>query len=111
MSLPGEASLEEVLHHPPREAWPLARVLNGVSMKMGRTGLLAQPRHGPEAGKSADPRSQNADTITPDHHVVSQHDNCSNGAYLGTTLLSSNLVKGSSYNATVVLSKVRCIKR
>lgn len=36
--------------------------------------------------------------------------NFSNGAYSGRTLLSWNLVKGSSYNATVVLSKIRCIK-
>ena len=27
-SLSGEAAPEEVLHHPPHEAWPLARVLN-----------------------------------------------------------------------------------
>ena len=32
-------------------------------MKVGRTDLLAQPRHGPQAGKFGDPRSQNADTI------------------------------------------------
>ena len=60
-SKPSEAAPEEVLCHPPREAWPLARVLNALSMKMGRTGLLAQPRRGPQAGKSGDPRSQNAD--------------------------------------------------
>ena len=35
--------------------------------------------------------------------------NCSNGAYSGRTLLPWNLVKGSSYNATAVLSKIRCI--
>ena len=28
----------------------------------GHTGLLAQPRRGPQAGKSGDPRSQNADS-------------------------------------------------
>ena len=28
----------------------------------GPYGLLAQPRRGPQAGKSGDPRSQNADT-------------------------------------------------
>ena len=61
-SLPEEAALEEVLHHPPREAWPLARVLNALLMKMGLTGLLAKPRHGPQVGKSGDPRSQNADS-------------------------------------------------
>ena len=31
-------------------------------MKMGRTGPLAKPRRGPQAGKSGDPRSQNADS-------------------------------------------------
>ena len=31
-------------------------------VKMGRAGLLAQPRRGPQAGKSGDPRSQNADS-------------------------------------------------
>ena len=36
--------------------------------------------------------------------------NCRNGAYSGRKLISWNLVKGSSYNATVVLRKIRCIK-
>ena len=36
--------------------------------------------------------------------------NVRNGAYSGRTLIPWNLVKGSSYNATVVLSKIRCIK-
>ena len=63
MSLPGEAAPEEVLHHPPHEAWPLARFLNALSMKMGRTDLPAQPRRGPQAGKSGDPHSQNIDKL------------------------------------------------
>ena len=29
---------------------------------VGRTGPLAEPRPGPQAGKSGDPRSQNADS-------------------------------------------------
>ena len=62
MSLPGEAAPEEVLRRPPREAWPIVRVLNALSMKMGRAGPLAQPCRGPQAGKSGDPRSQNADS-------------------------------------------------
>ena len=33
-----------------------------LSTKMGHTGLLAQPRRGPQAGKSGDPRSQNTDS-------------------------------------------------
>ena len=61
-SPPGEAAPEGVLRRPPREAWPLARVLNALLMKMGRIGLLAQPHRGPQAGKSGDPRSQNADS-------------------------------------------------
>ena len=36
--------------------------LDSLLMKMGRTGLLAKPRRGPQAGKSGDPRSQNADS-------------------------------------------------
>ena len=54
---PGEAAPEEVLRRPPREAWSLARVSNALLMKMGRTGLLAQRRRGPQAGKSGDPCS------------------------------------------------------
>ena len=61
-SVPGEDAPEEVLRRSPREAWPLTRVLNALLMKMGRTGLLAQPRRGPQAGKSGDPRSQNTDS-------------------------------------------------
>ena len=30
--------------------------------KTGRTGPLVEPRHGPQADKSGDPRSQNADS-------------------------------------------------
>ena len=37
--------------------------LDSLLMKMGRTGLLAKPRRGPQAGKSGDPRSQNTDNI------------------------------------------------
>ena len=36
--------------------------------------------------------------------------NCRNGAYWGRTLYLEILVKGSSYNATAVLSKIICIK-
>ena len=61
MSLPGEAVTEEDLHRPPREAWPLARVLSLVLMKMGRTGPPLEPRRKPQAGKSGDPHSQNTD--------------------------------------------------
>ena len=37
--------------------------LESLLVKMGRTGPLAEPRRGPQAGKSGDPRSQNTDTI------------------------------------------------
>ena len=39
--------------------------LDSLLMKMGRTGLPAKPRRGPQAGKSGDPRSQNADSSPP----------------------------------------------
>ena len=35
--------------------------LEYLLVKMGRTGLLEEPRRGPQAGKSGDPSSQNAD--------------------------------------------------
>ena len=35
--------------------------LDSLLVKMGHTGLLAKPRHWPQAGKSGDPCSQNAD--------------------------------------------------
>ena len=37
--------------------------LECLLVKMGRTGPLAEPRRGPQAGKSGDPRSQNADIL------------------------------------------------
>ena len=57
MSLPGEAAPEEVLRRPPREA------LGCLVDEDGPYGLLAQPRRGPQAGKSGDPRSQSADSL------------------------------------------------
>src|SRR3954470_3179118 len=62
MSQPDEAAPEEAPCRPPREAWPLARVLGLVLMKMGRAGPPFEPRRRPQAGKSRDPRSQNADS-------------------------------------------------
>ena len=35
--------------------------LESLLVKMGRTGPLAEPRRGPQAGKSGDPHFQNAD--------------------------------------------------
>src|SRR3954468_23143478 len=62
MSQPDEALPEEALCRPPREAWPLARVLGLVLMKMGRAGPPFEPRRRLQAGKSGDPHSQNADS-------------------------------------------------
>ena len=36
--------------------------LQSLLVKMGRTGLLAEPRRGPQAGKSGGPISQNTDS-------------------------------------------------
>ena len=36
--------------------------LGCLLVKIGRTGPLAEPRRGPQAGKSRDPRSQNTDS-------------------------------------------------
>ena len=53
----------------------------------------------------------NIETITPDHHVVLRNDELSQRCTLGeNTILSWNFSEGSPYNATIVLSKIRCIK-
>ena len=39
--------------------------LECLLVKMGRTGPLVEPRCGPQAGKSGDPRSQDADRFGP----------------------------------------------
>ena len=36
--------------------------LECLLVKMGHTGQLVEPRRGPQAGKSGDPHSQNADS-------------------------------------------------
>src|SRR3954467_9141025 len=54
--------LAEASCRPPHEAWPLARVLSLVWMRRGRVGPPLEPRRRPQAGKSGDPRSQNADS-------------------------------------------------
>ena len=55
-SQPGDAAPEEVLCRLPREG------LESLLVKMGRTGPLVEPSRGPQAGKSGDPCSQNADS-------------------------------------------------
>ena len=42
--------------------------LEYLLVKIGRMGSLAEPHRGPQAGKSGDPHSQNADTrACPEH--------------------------------------------
>ena len=52
----------------------------------------------------------NVELITPNHHVVSRHDELSQRCILRRTLIPWNFSEGSSYNASAVLSKIRCIK-
>jgi hypothetical protein len=52
----------------------------------------------------------NVEPITPDHHVVSQHDELSQRCILRENTFILKLSERSFYNATVVLSKIRCIK-
>ena len=48
----------------PSASWGLAprEGLECLLVKMGRTGPLAEPHRGPQAGKSGDPRSQDVDS-------------------------------------------------
>ena len=48
--------------------------------------------------------------LIPDHHVVSQHEELSQWCILGQNTYALKFSKGSSYNATAVLRKIRCIK-
>ena len=52
----------------------------------------------------------NVEPITPNHHVVSQHDELSQRCILRENTYTLKFSGGSSYNATIVLSKIRCIK-
>ena len=52
----------------------------------------------------------NVELITPDHHVVSRHDKLSQRCILRENTYTLKFSEGSSYNATAVLSKIRCIK-
>ena len=57
------------------------------------------------------PLYANEESITLDHHEVLRNDELSQRCTLGeNTILSWNFSEGSPYNATVVLSKIRCIK-
>ena len=52
----------------------------------------------------------NIELITPDHHVVSRHDELSQRCILMENTYTLKFTKGSYYNATTELSKIRCIK-
>ena len=52
----------------------------------------------------------NIELITPDDHVVSWHDKLLQRRILRENTYTLKFGEGSSYNATAVLSKIRCIK-
>ena len=52
----------------------------------------------------------NVELITPDHHVVSRHDELWQWCILRENTCTLKFSERSSYNATAVLSKIRCIK-
>ena len=52
----------------------------------------------------------NVELITPDHHVVSRHDELSQWCILTENTYTLKFSERSSYNATAELSKIRCIK-
>ena len=52
----------------------------------------------------------NVELITPDHHVVSRHDELSQRCILRENTCTLKFSERSSYNSTPVLSKIRCIK-
>ena len=52
----------------------------------------------------------NVELITPDHHVVSRHDELLQQCILRENTYTLKFSKGSTYNATAELSKIRSIK-
>ena len=52
----------------------------------------------------------NVEPITPDHDVVSQHEELLQWCILRENTYTLKFSKGSSYNAIAILSKIRCIK-
>ena len=52
----------------------------------------------------------NVELITPDHHVVSRHDELWQWCILRENTFTLKFSERSSYNATAELSKIRCIK-
>ena len=59
---------------------------------------------------SLHPLYLNVELITPDHHVVSRHEELLQRCILWENTYTLKFSKGSSYNATAILSKIRCIK-
>src|SRR6266511_1110287 len=53
----------------------------------------------------------NVELITPDHHVVSRHEELYQRCILRENTYTLKFSKGSSYNATAELSKIRCINK
>ena len=52
----------------------------------------------------------NVELITSNHHVVSRREELLQRCILGENTYTLKFSEGSSYNATAVLSKIRCIK-
>ena len=52
----------------------------------------------------------NVELITPDHHVVSQHEELSQWCILRENTYTLKFSERLPYNATAVVSKIRCIK-
>ena len=52
----------------------------------------------------------NVELIKPDHHVVSRHDELSRRCILKENTCTLKFSERSSYNATVIQSRIRCIK-
>ena len=59
---------------------------------------------------SLHPLYVNVELITPGHHVVSQHKELSQWCILRENTCTLKFSERSSYNATAVLRKIRCIK-
>src|SRR3954466_7616437 len=64
----------------------------------------------PVCKTSLHPLYVNVELITPDHHVVSRHDELSQRCILRENTYTLKFSERSSYNATAELSKIRCIK-
>ena len=52
----------------------------------------------------------NVELITPDHHVVSQHEELLQRCILRENTYTLKFTERSSYNTTIELRKIRCIK-